>query len=134
MISDLRQLIPSDKHDVRSAEALATLGYPTIEPVLPQLLEWVQDGNWPVAQALSPLLASVGADLAPHARTVLNGADDTWKYFLIQAVVTKSPALALVLMPELKRLASHATPGETAEGIDKMADELIMSMVGRSNS
>jgi hypothetical protein len=125
MAPDLKQLLPLDKCDVRNAEALVSHGYPAIGPVLPQILDWIQDGNWPVARVFSPLLASVGAALAPHARSVLNGNDDAWKYFLIQDVVAKSSELAMALRPELERLAFRATALETAEGVNVVAKHIL---------
>ena len=44
----LRALIPRNKHDLRRARVLVALGYPAVAPVLPELLEWLQDLNWPV--------------------------------------------------------------------------------------
>ncbi len=43
--AQLLELLPRDKHDVAAVERLAALGYPTVEPVLPELLEWIQDIN-----------------------------------------------------------------------------------------
>ncbi|WP_424511158.1 DUF5071 domain-containing protein [Roseateles saccharophilus] len=73
-----------------AAEALIAHGHPAVEPVLPQILEWTQDGNWPVALVFAPFLATIGAGLAPHARRILHGDDDVWKYFLLQDVVAQS--------------------------------------------
>src|SRR5262249_44528772 len=53
-VKQLLALLPTGKHDVASARALVALGYPAVAPVLPQLLEWVQDINWPVAAVLAP--------------------------------------------------------------------------------
>ena len=125
MTSDTLPPLPTDKCDLRGAEALVACGYPAVEPVLPRLLEWIQEGNWPVARVLAPFLATVGAALVPHAQRVLKGDDDTWKYFLVQDVVAKSPELAVLLRPDLERLARFATEGEAAEGLPLMAAALL---------
>ena len=125
MTSDTLPPLPNDKYDVRRAEALVACGYPAVEPVLPRLLEWIQDGNWPVARVLAPFLSTVGAPLVPHARRILDGDDDTWKYFLVQGVVAKSAELAVLLHPDLERLARFATDGEAAEGLPLMAAALL---------
>ena len=125
MTSAPLQPLPNDKCDVPGAEALVACGYPAVEPVLPRLLEWIQDGNWPVARVFAPFLATVGAALVPHARRILNGDDDTWKYFLVQDVVAKSAELTVLLHPELERLARFATEGEAAEGLPLMAAALL---------
>ena len=125
MTSDTLPPLPNDKCDVRGAEAMVACGYPAVEPVLPRLLEWIQDGNWPVARVLAPFLATLGAPLVPHARRILNGNDDTWKYFLVQDVVAKSAELVVLLHPDLERLALSATEGEAAEGLPSMAAGLL---------
>ena len=118
-------MLPRDKHDVQRAEALVLLGYPAVEPILPQLLQWAQDGNWPVARVLAPLLAAIGLPLVPHVRLILNGNDDTWKYFLLQTVVAESVEMKRLLHPELERLARCPTASEAAEEVDSMASTML---------
>lgn len=59
-VEDLRAFLPRDKHDLDNLQLLKNLGWPAIEPVLPDLLEWVQHMNWPVARSLAPFLAGLG--------------------------------------------------------------------------
>jgi hypothetical protein len=125
MTTDLQMNMPIDKRDVRGAEALVALGYPAVEPILAQLLEWVQDGNWPVARTLAPFLSTIGSPLAPHVAQILQGDDDTWKYFLLSTVVGKSKELTAVLLPQLERLKSNPTEGEVEEGLDLMASNIL---------
>lgn len=44
---DLSASIPTDKHDLAAVANAARLGYPAINAILPELLEWLQDINWP---------------------------------------------------------------------------------------
>ncbi|MDR7376076.1 hypothetical protein J2X19_000734 [Rhodoferax ferrireducens] len=125
MSLELLRMLPRDKHDVQRAEALVLLGYPAVEPILPQLLQWAQDGNWPVARVLAPLLAAIGLPLVPHVRLILNGNDDTWKYFLLQTVVAESVEMKRLLHPELERLARCPTASEAAEELDSMASTML---------
>jgi hypothetical protein len=103
--NDLLRLLPENKHDTAKAAALVALGFPQVEPVLPQILEWLQDMNWPVARVLEPLVADIGLTLAPHIRTILETGDDIWKYHSLQAI-RQSSELIEVLRPELERLSS----------------------------
>ncbi|MDP3227904.1 MAG: DUF5071 domain-containing protein [Acidovorax sp.] len=125
MSLELLKMLPRDKHDVQRAEALVQLGYPAIEPVLPQLFRWTQDGNWPVARVLAPLLADIGPYLVSHVRLILNGVDDTWKYFLLQTIVADSVEMKRLLLPDLERLARYPTASEAAEDLDSIASALI---------
>jgi len=128
MMSDLLHDLPTDKYDTRGAEALVKRGFPAATPVLPQLLEWIRDGNWPVARVLAPFIATAGTSLVPHAQRILRGDDNTWKYFLLQDVVAKSTSLAALLRPDLERLSRQATGGEMAEGLPSMADSLLSGL------
>ena len=68
-------LLPVDKHDLPKAEAIVALGYPAVDALLPALLAWMQDINWPVTKVLTPFLAGIGEPLAPHLRAIFNSAD-----------------------------------------------------------
>jgi hypothetical protein len=128
MLSDLLRDLPTDKYDTRGAEALVARGFPAAIPVLPQLLDWIRDGNWPVARVLAPFIATAGTSLVPHAQRILRGDDDTWKYFLLQDIVAKSPSLAALLRPELERLSCQPTGGEIAEGLPSKANALLSGL------
>ena len=128
MTSDLNALLPHTKHDVDNASTLVLMGYPAIEHVLPQMLEWLQDLNWPVAAIFQPFFVSVGRPLAPHIRSVLAGDDDAWKYNLLIAVVARSPELANALRPELERIASRPTDGELLEEVSLEAAEILIAI------
>jgi len=100
---------------------VARASWDQMEPLAMQLLEWIQDQNWPVAQILAPALANVGTPLAPGVRQVLAGNDETWKYNVIESVVARSPDLSRLLHPELERIAFEPTPSEQAEEVDRVA-------------
>src|SRR4051794_23281462 len=65
-MGDVQHLIPQNKFDLKRAQAAVEVGYPAVAPILPELLEWLQDYNWPVAHILAPFLASIGEPLVPH--------------------------------------------------------------------
>jgi Domain of unknown function (DUF5071) len=121
-MKSLIALVPATKTDLRRAEAAVRAGYPAVAPILPQLLEWLRDCNWPVARILAPLLASVGAPLVPHLIRILETDDLVWKYWVIMVLIPAlCPADALVFRPELERLAFRASPEETREELHTQA-------------
>ena len=124
----LAALVPSGKSETDKAHALVALGFPIVEPVLPQIIRWMQDPNWPVAGVFLPFLVSIGAPMAPHVRSVLATNDDCWKYALLEAVVRQSPELAAALASELTRLAHNPTAGEQAEGVAQAAQDILRSV------
>jgi Domain of unknown function (DUF5071) len=124
----LRDLIPRDKFDNPRVHALVALGYPAIEPIMMDVLAWLGDMNWPVATELAPYLANIGAPLAPYIRRVFATNDDVWKYWLLKAVVAKSPDLALALQSDLERLAHRPTAGEKWDECDLEASEVLATL------
>lgn len=125
MSLNLVSLLPNDKHDTAKAEALVALGYPTISIVVPDLLEWVQDLNWPVARIILPFLNQVGTPLASDLRAIIQGSDDTWKYSVLCGLVGESRELAAELVVDLQRLVIRPTAGEISEGLDICANEIL---------
>jgi hypothetical protein len=125
---DLRALLPQHKRDVEKARATVARGYPAVAPVLPELLVWLQDGNWPVAHVVAPFLATIGAPLAPEIRRVLQSHDDIWKYWALSNVVAESPYLAHALRGDLARLAFEPTSNEAAEEVDRVAREILRGL------
>lgn len=117
-------MLPVDKFDTDQAEALVALGFPTVEPILPEILEWIQDMNWPVAQAFYPLLCAVGEPLAPYIRTIFATDDEVWKYWALH-VLTDSPVLAQVMHEDLAKLAQKPS---SEPDVPEMAQELLNSL------
>ena len=130
MQDDLRALLPQSKHDLDRARALVARGYPAVAPVLPELLEWLQDYNWPVAQALVPFLQTIGPPLLPELRRILGTNDEVWKYWVLWCLVRAAPTLAEALRPELTRLVESPTPGEATEEVDQIAREILEVLEG----
>jgi hypothetical protein len=128
MQDDVRNLLPRDKFDTPRAEAIVAVGYPAVAPVVPELLAWIQDGNWPVAQIIAPFLATIGAPLIPHIRAILATDDNMWKYWVLSHVVQHSPEIAAALREDLVRLANSPTRAETAEELDQLAQEFLRDL------
>lgn len=125
MRSELEELLPLDKFDAAKLDKLEQMGFPAIEPLVPALLAWLQDGNWPVAKRLSPLLASIGSPIAPCVRQVLSGDDGLWKYWVLCMVVKASVELRRDLKEDIERIASSPTRDERAEEVDLYARDLL---------
>jgi hypothetical protein len=135
MNRELAALLPRHKQDIERAHAILALGYPAVAGVLPDLMSWLQDYNWPVARIIALLLASIGRPVLPEIRHVLDSGDDIWKYWTLTCVVDEfAPDLIAELRPELERLTLRPTPGERGEEVDQKAQELLdrlQASVGR---
>ena len=128
MRDEMPLLVPIDKFDLARAEAAVAAGYPAVAPVLPQLLKWMQDCNWPVARVLAPFLATIGSPLLSHIRDVLATDDNVWKYWVLSYLVEGSPPVAEALREELRRYAHSPTPGEAAEGLSEKSWSILKDL------
>ena len=88
-MTDIHDLVPKNKFDSSNIERLKHLTDNEIEPILPSLLEWIQDCNWPVAGDILPVLALHQSALVPLIHRVLSPheKDDIWKYWIITCLV-----------------------------------------------
>ena len=50
---DLTAHLSVDKTDAAAASKVVAIGFPSVEPVLPRLLEWLHNMNWPVRKFFS---------------------------------------------------------------------------------
>jgi hypothetical protein len=129
MAVDPRQLLPRDKHDLENARAVIALGYPAVAPVLPDLLEWLRDCNWPVSRAIDDFLATLPEQMAPLIWKVLRGDDHTWKYWCIVRLISAMPvSVAEQFRTELTRLANEPTPAERNEELNEVAQDALREL------
>jgi len=123
--SDIKSLIPRDKHDLERAEAAIKIGYPAVAPILPELLEWLQDLNWPVAQILAPFLATIGKPLIPHIQHIFASDDEIWKYWIMTYIIADSAELAEAFRNDLERIAYSPTEREVEEELNETAQHIL---------
>ncbi|QDC10399.1 DUF5071 domain-containing protein [Oceanicola sp. D3] len=126
---DLSACIPRDKHDtdaVQRAAAAIRAEPRKIAPVLPELLEWLQDANWPVAKPLAACLRNAGPELLPPLRRILNGKDGPWKYWVIELLAAQLPPDLLAgVRPDLARLARAPTTNDRIEEVHLAARAVL---------
>ncbi|MEW5940481.1 MAG: DUF5071 domain-containing protein [Chloroflexota bacterium] len=126
MDDNIRKLLPKDKGDTDNARAIIALEYPAIAPVLPDLMEWLQDFNWPVAKVIAPYLATIGEPLIPEVIRVLHTNDDIWKMWVLSLIVINMPVhIAMRLRNEIERIVANPTVGETEQGVVEVAEEIL---------
>ncbi|MNO33037.1 hypothetical protein D3C76_230430 [compost metagenome] len=72
-----------------AAETVVCLGYPRVKSILPGLLEWIQDRNWPGARLISVFLREIGDPMIPCVKDVLNqhSDDQEWVYWIFEVLI-----------------------------------------------
>ena len=102
-----------------------------IAPILPELLSWMRDMNWPVAREMPQLLAKHQKMLVPHIIDALAPEQDEcdWKRWIISQLLTRFDEQNLVqLKPVLKRIIDEPTWGEKSEDVDIEAAEFLLEL------
>jgi len=119
----LENLIPKNKFDIETAEKLKDYSVEEIKPIIPELLEWLQDMNWPVAKPVAEYFVSFVDDISDEIFEVFQSGDEIWKYWIISTfgAITKSEKIK----KEIERIAYHPTKNEQAEEVNEMALEII---------
>lgn len=72
-----------------AAEVIINLGYPRVESILPGLLIWIQDLNWPGAHQISDLLREIGDPLIPYIKDafIQYSDDQEWIGWIFELIV-----------------------------------------------
>ena len=113
--------VPADKSDIDTAQAAVAAGYPTVAPVLADLIEWLQDYNWPVAQ----VLASIGRPMIEPIEHVFTTDDKIRKYWMIVCLIENNEALFEHFKSKLIRMATSPTQIEKHEELDEVARDAL---------
>ena len=109
---ELRTLLPANKDDVAAIAAIAARGYPAVEPILLELIDWIRSDLWPVARPAMEFLASLGPRLVPQIAHVLDGGDEWLKAVVLREFVSTWPADAVRRLDAgLDRAAIHGQSG-----------------------
>lgn len=123
---DIKSLIPKDKFDNSAIEKLCPLSDKEIQPIINDLLEWLQDYNWPIAKDILPIIILHQNIAILHILDVLKGNDIMWQYWVIDLVI---PNLIitnkLLLKNELKRISLLEKVNEDIELLSETAKECL---------
>lgn len=97
--------IPSDKFDLAAIDRARKIGFPELTPHIPDLLEWLQDPNWPVFQSTADLLAEAGPDILVPLRVIFASDDIEWIETLLRNFCPRLPPDLLArLKPDIEGL------------------------------
>ncbi|AIQ29919.1 tartrate dehydratase subunit alpha [Paenibacillus sp. FSL P4-0081] len=125
-MNDSFTLLPRDKHDFERVHDLKKLDKKDLIPFIPELLQWLQDINWPIAKEVANLLLTVPKETVPYIEEVLNGGDDIWKTWCLECYVSQLPEeFRHPLEKQIQRIAYNPTKGEELEEVHITARELL---------
>lgn len=91
--------LPKSKDDIDSCKNLNSASEEEINDHIGELLFWLQDFNWPVAEPVLGRIIAVGEKLAEPVREILEGNDDIWKYWIVSRLILPSFNVQIVKRP-----------------------------------
>ncbi len=110
--------LPKNKFDVECAEEIVANEWSEVSHLMPDLFEWTQDPNWPVAQILYPFFVKHSIEVIEEVRKVLQSKDDIWKSFLLDNLIIQFPKEHMKLLsPELKAMSSFVYDKNTLKSV-----------------
>ncbi|WP_340398874.1 DUF5071 domain-containing protein [Paenibacillus sp. FSL H8-0079] len=128
---EIREYFPRDKSDFEAVRKLSEFSDVELKVIIPMLMEWLQDGNWPISKPIEDLLLRLGEDLIPHIKDVLQTHDSTWEYFVLVGLIDRLPVSHLnMLQTDLVRILESPTHDEILEELDEVILELLEKMKG----
>lgn len=90
---DIKDLIPKPKHDHEVISELKELSFEQIKPILPQLLEWLQDMNWPIGRSIADVLKPFANRITSEIIKVLRSNDSMWELWVLINLVRNTTDL-----------------------------------------
>ena len=121
-------LVPKNKFDFSGIEELKKLSDKEIVSVIPDLLAWMKDMNWPVAKEMPALLAPRQKALIPHIIEILQPEqlECDWKTWIIDFLLPLlDEKYLLMLTPSLERIVKNPTWGELDERTNVAAAHIL---------
>ena len=107
---NINDLIPKYKDDQRVIDELKKLSFEQLKPIIPDLLEWLQDMNWPIARPVADILEPFIDRITPEIISIFKTNDGLWKLWILKNIArnTTDP----LLLREIERIAKFPSRDE----------------------
>ncbi|WP_167855912.1 DUF5071 domain-containing protein [Natronospirillum operosum] len=129
------RLVPKDKGDLEACDNLQMASDAELTPYLTELLECLQDINWPIAFPVSVRLSTMGVELVKPTLDILNSDDEVWKYWIVSHFLHQvRPAVLAPLRFKLNAMKSKPTRPEIEEEVFDAVCELLAERPDRRGS
>jgi hypothetical protein len=119
-------IVPNNKHDFQACKRLSLASDDEVIECLVELLEWLQDINWPVTPYVIERIYKLDSALIEPIREILNSTDGVWKHIIISQLIGKtSKKTRLELKGEILRLIKNPTKNDINEEVNMVAKEVL---------
>lgn len=126
---NIRELVPKDKFDESGVEELKKLSFQQLKPIVPDLLEWLQDMNWLVASNIADILRPFTDNITAELVAILQSDDVMWKYWILGNLI--KDANDPLIFKELERMVNYPTNDEIENEIHIEATSILRGNYGK---
>jgi Domain of unknown function (DUF5071) len=121
------RIVPIEKDDQLALHNLRAASKEQVLAVADDLLEWLEDGNWPVSLPIGKVLSQHVDDITPNLVQILRSYDSLWKYWCIRFLLMQLDVaqIPVPVIAELNRIVRQPTASDVNEGASEAAAELL---------
>lgn len=127
----LKSYLPQSKYDLENVQKLIDIGFPTIKPIIPFLLEWMQDINWPVAKKIAPFLFDNAEYIIDELDSIFDKDDAIWEFWILNEIIAKQKIDILI---KFKGRLEKKVSIQVTNGDDDVLKELSYKLLERINN
>jgi len=122
------KLVPTEKLDDETCDNLKLASDEEVIPHIAELLECLQDLNWPIAGPVSDRLSVLGMELVEPILVILKGDDEMWKYWIVSHLLYLiKDDVFRALSFKLNSMKLHPTDAEVDEEVHSATCELLIT-------
>lgn len=119
-------IVPRDKEDIDFIQNLRLKNVNDIRDYVPELLEWIQDGNWPQAKLIVDYFLPYVNEIESEIIDILKSDDPIWKYYMLSRLLYNSKVQPNNnILKTIKKLYLNANESEKEEEVDLVAGEVL---------
>jgi len=120
-------ILPKNKEDIIFIKNLEKLPIAEVLESVPELLEWLQDGNWPQASLIGNYLSPYLNIIKEPIISILKGNDDIWKYWVLHIMIKPSINIpSKELLKVIENLYLNPSDFEKEESIHIIAEQILI--------
>ncbi len=121
-----KDFIPTSIYDLSAVERLKKMPFESVKDDVAELLEWLQDTHWDVAEGIAEYLVPHVNEIKQELLFILNSNDGMWKYFVIYILIGRSQyKLDPELIEVLRRIAEHPSDVDAEDTVDDAAMDIL---------
>lgn len=119
-------LLPKDKFDDSNLDKIRQLNDDELEPIIFDLLEWLQDYNWPIADRILQILIARQSLALPYISKIFKSDDIIWKYWIMKLFIPElDPNYRILFRNDIEYLASLTAQDEDTIMVVNSAKECL---------